>query len=82
MGQAFSISFKRCDKYNSQKIENEGFYIQKIHGYNLGHKFSRIRFLAMQIYYQCLHVAHMINQLTKLGSTIAAILNANKKFNF
>jgi hypothetical protein len=63
-----------------QKIENEGFNIQKNHGYNLEHKFSRVSFSAMQIYYQCLQIAHMINQLTELTTDIAAILKTNKKF--
>lgn len=34
----------------------------------------------MQIYYQCLQIAHIINQLTELTTDIAAILKANKKF--
>jgi hypothetical protein len=63
-----------------QKIENEGFNTQKNHGYNLEHKFSRVSFSAMQIYYQCLQIAHMINQITELSTTITAILNTNKKF--
>lgn len=63
-----------------QKIENEGFNTQKNHGYNLEHKFSRASFSAMQIYYQCLQIAHIINQLTELTTDIAAILKANKKF--
>lgn len=63
-----------------QKIENEGFNTQKNHGYNLEHKFSRVSFSAMQIYYQCLQIAHIINQLTELSKIIAAILNTNKKF--
>lgn len=63
-----------------QKIENEGFNTQKNHGYNLEHKFSRVSFSAMKIYYQCLQIAHMINQITELSSIIAAIRNINKKF--
>ncbi len=47
------------------KIENEGFNIQKNHGYNLQHKYSRIHFGAMQNYYQLLQIAHLINQLTE-----------------
>ncbi len=63
-----------------QKIENEGFNSQKNHGYNLEHKFSRDSFSAMQVYYQCLQIAHIINQITELTTDIAAILKANKKF--
>jgi len=63
-----------------QKIENEGFNTQKNHGYNLEHKFSRASFSAMQIYYQCLQIAHIINQITELTTDITAILKTNKKF--
>jgi hypothetical protein len=45
------------------KIENEGFNEQKNNGYNLCHKYSRKSFNATQNYYQCLQIAHMINQL-------------------
>ena len=50
------------------KIENEGFNIQKHHGYGLGHKYSRVSMRAMKNYYQCMQIAHMINQLFELGS--------------
>jgi hypothetical protein len=63
-----------------QKIENEGFNAQKNHGYNLEHKFSRTSFPAMKIYYQCLQIAHMINQLTESSTDIAALLKANNKY--
>ena len=49
------------------KIENEGFDIQKHHGYNLGHKYSRVSMQAMKNYYQCMQIAHMINQLFELS---------------
>jgi hypothetical protein len=52
------------------KIENEGFKAQKHEGYNLGHKFSRVSFEAMKNYYQCLQIAHMINQLAIHSTTI------------
>jgi len=42
------------------KIENEGFNIQKNHGYNLQHKYSRGHFGAMQNYYQLLQIAHLL----------------------
>jgi hypothetical protein len=45
------------------KIENEGFNEQKNRGYKLSHKFSRKNFDAMQNYYNCLQIAHLINQL-------------------
>ncbi len=50
-----------------QKIENEGFNTQKNLGYNLKHKFSRVSWLASKNYYQCLQIAHLINQLAELS---------------
>ncbi|MEA1980273.1 MAG: hypothetical protein U9N54_04795 [candidate division Zixibacteria bacterium] len=50
------------------KIENEGFNTQKNLGYNLQHKYSRVSCLAMKNYYQCLQIAHLINQLVELSS--------------
>ncbi len=50
------------------KIENEGFNSQKNLGYNLKHKYSRTSWLAMKNYYQCLQIAHLINQLVELSS--------------
>jgi hypothetical protein len=55
-------------------IENEGFDIQKNHGYNLGHKYSRVSMKAMRNYYQCLQIAHMINQLFELSSLFEPLL--------
>lgn len=49
------------------KIENEGFDIQKNHGYAMQHKFSRNSYNATKNYYQCLQIAHLINQLTILN---------------
>lgn len=45
------------------KIENEGFNSQKNQGYGLEHKYARLNFNARKNYYQCLQIAHMINQL-------------------
>ena len=50
------------------KIENEGFNIQKNHGYGLSHKYSRVSMTATKNYYHCMQIAHMINQLYELGS--------------
>jgi hypothetical protein len=50
------------------KIENEGFNTQKNHGYGLQHKFSRRRWQAAKNYYQCLQMAHLINQLMVLNT--------------
>jgi len=55
------------------KIENEGFDVQKNHGYGLGHKFSRVSMLAMKNYYQLMQVGHMMNQLFELGSLLSEV---------
>lgn len=49
------------------KIENEGFNTQKNLGYKLKHKYSRVSWLAAKNYYQCLQIAHLINQLLELS---------------
>lgn len=56
-----------------QKIENEGFNTQKNQGYALQHKFSRVSFTAMKNYYQCLQIAHIINQFVEASQTIKTI---------
>ena len=61
------------------KIENEGFNAQKNHGYGLGHKFSRSSFAALKNYYQCLQIAHMINQLAIRSQEIQEILQQTPK---
>ena len=59
------------------KIENEGFNEQKNTGYNLKHKYSRTSFIATQNYYQCLQIAHIINQLSYKSSTINKLIKGN-----
>jgi len=56
------------------KIENEGFDVQKNHGYGLGHKYSRLSMMAMKNYYQCMQIAHMLNQLFELSSLFQPLL--------
>ena len=56
------------------KIENEGFNTQKNHGYNLRHKYSRSNYLAAKNYYQCMQIAHLINQLVELSSNCTKLL--------
>lgn len=53
-----------------QKIENEGFNTQKNLGYSLKHKYSRTSLRASKNYYQCMQIAHMINQLFELSTTM------------
>ena len=62
------------------KIENEGFNTQKNGGYGLEHKYSRTSFNAMKNYYQCLQIAHIINQLAIKSQNIAAIFIQDAKF--
>jgi hypothetical protein len=57
------------------KIENEGFNVQKNLGYNLEHKYSRTDFNATKSYYQCMQIAHLIEQLALLGKTIKSLLD-------
>ena len=56
------------------KIENEGFNSQKNQGYNLKHKFSRINLTAAKNYYQCIQIAHLINQLMILSKEFKVLL--------
>jgi len=56
-------------------IENEGFDQQKNHGYALKHKYSRKSLKARQNYYQCLQIAHLINQLAEKSRKFIAQLN-------
>ncbi len=55
------------------KIENEGFDVQKHHGYGLGHQFSRCSMLAMNNYYQLMQIAHLMNQVFELDSLLAEV---------
>jgi len=80
----FEVDSKNCDGISftgrlRQKIENEGFNAQKNEGYALEHKFSRVSFQAMKNYYQCLQIAHIINQLTEASQTIKVLLNKTLK---
>ena len=56
------------------KIENEGFNTQKNQGYNLKHKFSRTSLIAAKNYYQCIQIAHLINQLLILSTKFQELL--------
>jgi len=59
-------------------IENSFDYLKE-HGYNLGHKFSRVSFNAFKNYYQCMMLAHMINQFVEKSAEITQLLNRNSK---
>lgn len=48
------------------KIENEGFNVQKNHGFALHHKMNRNNITAIKNYYQALQIAHLIDQLITL----------------
>lgn len=56
------------------KIENEGFNTQKNQGYNLEHRYSRNNMRAGKNYYQCMQIAHLINQLVELSKICKAML--------
>ncbi len=56
------------------KIENEGFNVQKNHGYNMKHKYSRVSRRAAENYYQCLQIGHLINMLIELSSDFKKFL--------
>jgi len=57
------------------KIENEGFNEQKNSGFEMSHKYSRVNYLAMKNYYQCLQIAHLFTQLMILNSRFQARLH-------
>lgn len=59
------------------KIENEGFNDQKNGGYNLCHKFARKSHETLSNYYQCLQIAHIINQLNELSLEYKKMLSKN-----
>lgn len=61
------------------KIENEGFNIQKNNGYALGHLFSRTSSTGYKNYYQCLQIAHIINQLTEHSEAVTDLLDSDRK---
>jgi len=61
------------------KIENEGFNTQKNNGYALGHLFSRASSTGYKNYYQCLQIAHIINQLTEHSQRVTDLLDSDKK---
>jgi len=60
------------------KIENEGFNEQKNLGFAMSHKYSRVDYLAMKNYYQCLQIAHLFTQLIILNSRFQTLLKGKK----
>jgi len=60
------------------RIENSFDYL-KNHGYNLGHKFSRVSFLSLKNWYQSMMLAHLINQLVEKSTEIDVILKNHSK---
>lgn len=60
-------------------IENEGFNAQKNQGYGLSHKYSRVSPVATCNYYQCLQIAHMIDQLAYLAKHVKELFFTNNK---
>jgi hypothetical protein len=66
------IELSECGRLR-WRIENQGFDVQKHHGYGLGHQFSRKSMLAMKNYYQLMQIAHLFNQLFELSSLLAEV---------
>jgi hypothetical protein len=60
------------------RIENEGFKIQKQHGYYLKHVFCE-NYNAMKIHYYLIQIAHAISQLLEHISEATRIPNLTKK---
>jgi len=56
------------------KIENEGFNEEKNNGYAMEHLYSRNSFNALQNYYQCMLIGHLINQLLEQSCKIQELL--------
>jgi predicted acetyltransferase len=78
----YEITGKNCKEISGYgrlrwKIENEGFNEQKNAGYNLCHKYSRKSFNATKNYYQCLQIAHMINQLAHKTERVSKLLQGH-----
>ncbi len=61
------------------KIENEGFNEEKNNGYAMQHLFSRKSFNAQQNYYQCMLIAHLLNQLLENTCKIRDLLERFNK---
>jgi len=61
------------------KIENEGFNEEKNNGYHMEHLYSRKSFNTLQNYYQCMLIAHLINQLLEHTCKIRELLARFKK---
>lgn len=59
------------------KIENEGFNDLKNGGYKLTHKYARKSHKTYCNYYQCMQIAHIINQLNALSLEYKKMQNKN-----
>ena len=64
------------------KIENEGFDIQKNHGYNVEHKYCRKSYLGTKNFYQCCQIAHIINQLIELSKDVKQTIQGKTTVKF
>ena len=61
------------------KIENEGFNVQKNHGYNLHHVYTE-NYNGMKVHYLILQIAHTIRQIGELSiSTIRKLKRSLKE---
>ncbi len=82
------ISNLNVDRFNYYQISDAGrmrwriensFDYLKEHGYNLGHKYSRVSFRALKNYYQSMMLAHMINQFVEKNFEFIALLLSQGK---
>lgn len=76
----FKVNSMNCKELSAYgrlrwKIENEGFNIQKNGGYKLKHKYSRNNLNAIQNYYQCMQIGHLINQVVQLSRRFRQLQN-------
>lgn len=58
------------------KIENQGFDVQKNHGYALEHVYSH-DYNAMKVVYQLIQIAHLINQLVLKADILGVFAQLN-----
>jgi hypothetical protein len=57
----------------------DAFNTQKNRGYTLGHKHSRVSFLATKNYYVAMQIAHMINQLMERSQHLRRMIDHSKE---
>jgi hypothetical protein len=79
----FSINSHNCESTvlfgrRRWRIENEGFKVQKNHGYYLKHVFCK-DYNALKIHYYLIQITHAISQLLEHSCDVIKILNLTIK---